>query len=284
MVLYKCDICYKQFRDKYDLSRHKNRKFSCSKTIPVHTEIYQQKCKTVYELNNNSNLDRTDNCEKVKHVCNWCNNSFSQKSSLNRHLKSRCKVKKNNDKEKEDIYIKLLEENKKLVKKVKNLEKNKQIINNNTINNTTNNIKLVSFGDEDLDTIPQDIIKQVLNYGFKSVPIFTKYLHFNKNKPENHNIYISNLKNKLIMVYKKNDWNLTDQDDILGKLIDFKTDFLAEKFDKYKDDLPDSTLRKFDRFLDEQYDDDVINDIKEELKLLLYNNRKLPLNTKKQLE
>ena len=135
-----------------------------------------------------------------------------------------------------------------------------------------------------MDIIPQDIIKQALNYGFKSIPVFTKYLHFNKNNPENHNIYISNLKNKFVMVYKKDDWNLTNQDDILGKLIDFKTDFLAEKFDEYKNDLPSSTLRKFDRFLDEQYEDDVINDIKDELKLILYNNRKLPLKTKQELE
>ena len=79
------------------------------------------------------------------------------------------------------------------------------------------------------------------------------------------------------------DWNLTNQDDILGKLIDFKTDFLAEKFDEYKDDLPKATLRKFDRFLDKQCEDDVINNIKEELKLILYNNRKLPLEKKKEL-
>ena len=83
---------------------------------------------------------------------------------------------------------------------------------------------------------------------------------------------------------KKNNWNLTNQDDILGKLIDFKTDFLAEKFDEYKNDLPSSTLKKFDRFLDQQYEDDVINDIKDELKLILYNNRKLPLKTKQELE
>ena len=37
------------------------------------------------------------------------------------------------------------------------------------------------------------------------------------------------------MVYKGDDWNLTNQDDILGKLIDFKTGFLAEKFDEYKE-------------------------------------------------
>ena len=294
MVEYKCNTCGKIFKHKGTYLRHQNRKFPCSKLNHLESQMNHKKSDTCEQKNENESFlesqEKSLN-KKVIHVCNWCNKEFSTNSNMNRHIKSYCKVKKSNEQEKELIYTQLLqqleeqnEQNKKLINENKQLKNNSKQTINNTINNTTHNIKLVSFGDEDLNIIPEDIIKQALNYGFKSVPVFTKYLHFNKNKPENHNIYINNMKNKFVMVYKKDDWNLTNQDDILGKLIDFKTDFLADKFEEYKNDLPESTLRKFDRFLDEQYEDDVINDIKDELKLILYNNRKLPLKTKQELE
>jgi len=40
------------------------------------------------------------------------------------------------------------------------------------------------------------------------------------------------------------------------------------------DNLDDATVRKFRRFLDQKDDDIVINSIKKDLKLLLYNKRR----------
>ena len=292
MVLYKCDICNKEFKLRGDFKRHQNRKFPCLNLNPSESKRIHEKSTTEEGFREfESKRESKKNKSKTDNQCFYCKKFYSTSSNLHKHINNVCKIKKNHDKEKEDIYLNLLDDMNNLKDKVNDLEKennqlktnSKQTI-NNTINNTTNNIKLVSFGDEDLDIIPKDIIKQALDYGLKSIPVFTKYLHFNKNSPENHNIYINNIRNKFIMVYKKDNWNLTNQDDILGKLIDFKTDFLAGKFEEYKEDLPNSTLRKFDLFLDQQYEDDVINDVKDELKLILYNNRKLPLKTKQELE
>ena len=44
-------------------------------------------------------------------------------------------------------------------------------------------------------------------------------IHFNPKKPENHNVYISNIKNKYAMVYDGNKWNLKNQDETIGDLI-----------------------------------------------------------------
>jgi len=268
MSNYKCDTCEKVFNRKYNFDRHKNRKIPCK----FSTKKGTQKSTKIHQ-----NTPKSTEIYK----CNYCQNEFSRSDSLNRHLKTRCKVKIQSELEKEAIFQDLL-------KKVEQLEhqlesKNLELTINNTINNnSTNNIKLVAFGKEDMSFVVKEVTQKILGFGFQSIPIFTKYLHFNNNKPEYHNIYISNMKNKFVMVYDGDKWNLTN-DDILGKLIDFKTDFLAEKFDEYQDDLPEPTLRKFARFLNEQYEDDVINEIKDELKLILYNNRNLPLETKQQL-
>ena len=43
------------------------------------------------------------------------------------------------------------------------------------------------------------------------------------------------------------------------------------------------TIRKFNRFLDQKDDDAIINSIKKDLKLMMYNKRKIVENTKNQL-
>ena len=52
-----------------------------------------------------------------------------------------------------------------------------------------------------------------------SVPSLIKEVHFNPNVPENHNIYISNIKNKYAMVYDGTRWEIKDQDETIDKLI-----------------------------------------------------------------
>ena len=44
-------------------------------------------------------------------------------------------------------------------------------------------------------------MKTIFHKGFKSVENLTKSLHFDKNRPENHNIYISNIKDNYVMMY-----------------------------------------------------------------------------------
>jgi len=69
----------------------------------------------------------------------------------------------------------------------------------------------------------------------------------------------------------------------LQQLVDDKTEKLSEKFDELLTKLDDSTIRKFQRFLDQKEDDTVISGIKNDLKLLLYNNKKIPERTRELL-
>ena len=76
---------------------------------------------------------------------------------------------------------------------------------NNTINNNlTCNIKIQAYGNEDLHEI---ISEKMIQYLFKkcrmSIQYLTKYVHFNKNKPQFHNIYIP----YMIYVFLNFPWN-----------------------------------------------------------------------------
>ena len=204
-------------------------------------------------------------------------------------------------KEKEDQDIKLekvletMEEMKKEIIQLKN--KSNKIVNstqnaeniqnnnncNNKIQNVHNEIKIIAYGKEDLSHILEKDYKMILNKGFKSVPALMESIHFNKNKPENHNIYISNMRDNHVLIYDGNEWQLKERDDLLQEIVYNKSDILNKKFDELVDQLDEFTIRKFNRFLDKKDDDAIINSIKKDLKLLMYNKRKIVENTKNQL-
>jgi len=164
---------------------------------------------------------------------------------------------------------------------------------NNTNNNTTNtaniqqnnyNIKILAFKKEDISHIKNTKYPKILNKGFKSIEELVKHIHFDKDKPENHNLYITNIRDEYIYVYDGENWVVQYKDDVLQDLIDRKSDILENKHNEIADKLDDDTTRKFNRFLEEKDNPQVVNKIKGELKLLLYNNRKIPEHTRKQIE
>ncbi len=231
-------------------------------------------------------------------TCDYCNRNYTRKSSLVRHLKDRCKIKQEMENEKEQIYKSLVDRMESLkdeVNKVKKENANLKTqltINNNNIttntnsNNITNNtqnfnIKIIAFGKEDLyDIFDEDTIKKYINHGFQSVKHLIHDTHFNKNKPELHNVYISNMKDVYAMTYNGTDWVLMKKDEVIDQLFDDKQCFLIDNYKELKNSLKESTRRKFERFLTET-DDQVINGLKDDIKMLLYNKRKIPLGTKR---
>jgi hypothetical protein len=80
------------------------------------------------------------------------------------------------------------------------------------------------------------------------------------------------------------DWKPGERDDVLQQLIDEKTEILSLKFDKLLAELDEPTVRKFRRFLDQSDENEVVSNIKNDLKLLLYNNKKVAEKAREQLK
>jgi len=313
MVSYNCNRCGKIFSHKVDYTRHINRKFPCKSDEDNKNELSKittnlpHKTTLLTQSSTQNMSEKVIPQQKNKLICNYCQKEFSRADSLNRHISKFCKVKKNQDNEKEDLLQKLLEEmkkqnekmdemkseiiklkseNKKYVQKIGNQTNNntkidKQLNQQNIVNN--NHIKLLAFGKEDMTHLADEVCKKILNKGFKSVPTLVEHVHFNKNKPENHNVYISNIQTNYALVYDGIDWKLKERDGVLQQLVDDKTAVLSDKFDELLVKLDDATIRKFQRFLDQKDDDVIICGIKNDLKLLLYNNKKIPERTRELL-
>jgi molecular chaperone DnaK (HSP70) len=115
-----------------------------------------------------------------------------------------------------------------------------------------------------------------------STPALVEKLHFDKNLPENHNVYISNLRDDYVLMYDGKIWRLKDRDDALQQLYEDKSDILETKFEELIEKLDDQTIRMFNRFLKiKDTDDEKIKIIKKELKKTLYENREIKIKTRK---
>ncbi|MBA42646.1 MAG: hypothetical protein CMF62_01380 [Magnetococcales bacterium] len=285
MVEYNCKQCGFTTNKKSTYISHCNRKTPCIPKIESNL------------IDNTKNIKNTIN-KVSKHKCPYCDKKFSRSDSLKRHINKTCKFKIDMENNNEMIYNKLFQkiedlkndiDSKTFIKENNQhhqINYNAETINNTknidarkTTNNITNNIQnnqninVVSFGKEDMGFITDAVCKYLIDRGFKSIPKLVEFVHFNKNHPEYHNIYIPNFRKPYICIHGSGKWILRNRDETIEKLIDDKKDFLTEKFHNLKEELKPSSIKKFNRFLDQQDDDEVLDNLKQDIKLLLYNNR-----------
>ena len=169
------------------------------------------------------------------------------------------------------MNLQLQQKDKELDTKQKQIDKliNKLEININTTH-IQNNITLLAYKDTDISHLTDNdyssCIKQV-NFCVKKL---IEKIHFNPAKPENMNFYISNLKDKYLMVYDGN-WNIKNKNE-LDYMYDEKEMMLEQWLSEEQHKYPD-LKEKFDRYLHNKEDDDTLNMIKDEIKLMLYNKK-----------
>ena len=298
MPNYKCERCMKEFGQKSNYEKHLNKKFPCKKFAP-NCPKFAPNCPKIAP--NCPKLE--ESIEESKYICNYCKKEFTRKYHLLRHIDKSCKVKKGNDAKMEEIMTALIElkesnkelkendkKNKEEIDKLKEENtKYKKIINNNTQNNikTQNNItfKINAYGTENSSKVTINDYKRILGRGMNSVPVFVKKLHFDENMPENHNVYISNLRDEYVLMFDGKKWRLKDRNDALQQLYEDKSDILETKFEELIERLDEPTIKMFRRFLKiKDNDEEKIRVIKKELKKVLYENREIAMNTRKTKE
>ena len=284
MVVYKCDKCEKVFDKKFNYDSHKSRKKPCKTNTNTTPKTHQ---------NDTANLYASD---KSAYICKYCTHEFKYQRSLHRHLIDRCKVKKQMNDEREQIFQKLLEkmemleksndkiqkENKKLRRKMKKIETkkiNNNISNCNINNGVINNIKLVAYHRLNHELIDKQELFKSIN-GFGTPVETTKTIHFNDKHPELHNIYINNYRDKNVMVFDGAEWELRLRDAIIDEIYDTNKEYVEERLEEFVKKLDQSKINALKRWIDADNNDPngpKINKIKDELKLLLYNKKDMVL-------
>ena len=93
------------------------------------------------------------------------------------------------------------EQMKKKDEQITELIKKAGIQNSNITQNIQQNIKLVAYKETDMSHLTEQDYLYCLNRSNMCIPNLIKKIHFNPKKPENHNVFISNLKSGYIMLY-----------------------------------------------------------------------------------
>lgn len=218
--------------------------------------------------------------------CKYCNKNFAFKQSMYHHIKYVCKENKDEDMKELvrllNSRLGILEKSykddklmntKQLANQDKNIEKLKSKLEISGSFNTTNNIQniqLLAYRDTDTSHLTEKDYRECFNHRNHCVKHMIEKVHFNPSKPENMNIRISNMKDKYIMIYDGVQWNIADRKREIDYLYDEKEMMLEE----WLESNPDKVLRdKFMKYLDNKEDDECVNQIKEEIKMMLYNKQ-----------
>lgn len=290
---YICSKCNKKFDSKYTIARHLKKKLPCDKkgkseyTEKKRTCEYCLKiCSTYNVLYNHLLVCKK---KKIKDVAKVEDNVTEPTDNVSDTILSNINFIEYNklmEKKFEELKNQLdiqMNNNIELRKEIDKLVKNNRIIVNNNNNNyigNINNINIVAYGKESCDHISDMMFKKIIDKGFNSVPFLIEHLHFNKDNPEYHNVYISNMRDNYVLVYDGEKWKLAEKDVIIDDMMDTKNCILSDKFDELIDGLSDKTKTRFKRFLDESDSSLVKEKIKNDIKLLLYNNKQIAENTR----
>ena len=304
---YQCYRCGYTINDKTKMKIHFGRKSHCKpKLNNIILDEYKESillgvkykelknnnksAKKSSEILQKSSLLSANNPQKSSdNKCKYCEKEFASYKNKWRHENKNCKEKKKGEEAKDsmDKLVKLLNEQlKERDKQIK--EQNKQIeelikkagINNSTnniTNNIQNNIKLLAYKDTDLSILREKDIIKCMHHSNMCVPHLIKMIHLNPKKPENHNVYISNLKNGYIMVYNGEKWNTLNRDEVIQDMINDKECLIQDKVEDWIENGINYPIimKKFERYVEKKEKNVVLNKIKEEIRLMLFNNRNL---------
>jgi len=169
-------------------------------------------------------------------VCSYCDKLFTRKSSLQRHINSRCSAAKINKDQNIIEQNKILKENNdKLTLQVEQLINKMALLEPKTINNISNktknktnninkgivnNIVINNYGSENIDYITFNKFVKLLETPLSAISKLIELKHFNEKHPENHNIKITNIHDKFAKIYKDKKWLVSNKKDIIQDLVE----------------------------------------------------------------
>lgn len=228
--------------------------------------------------------------------CDNCNKIYANRHSLWKHVK-KCKVKKQNEnnlleikKENSEMKIKIDEMMNLLQKALKihpkTLNKiNTQLNNNNTNNGIINNINIVQLGNEDLNNVLTDNQKlKILNRQAMSLNDLVELVHISDKFKQFKNVYITNLQSSFGYKFdeKNNKFIAVNKNELLNDILESRMYDIESFYEDMQYKMDPTRADQIKLFIDRMTnEEDILKNLKkEEIKLILYNNREKIINNK----
>ena len=262
--MFKCYNCNKTLSSRQRLQYHIKNNVCSILNSDFYCSICDKYYKTKFTLLNHLNLKHSKKTkqkevkekiikkkkEKKINKCQYCNKEFKRSDSLYRHIEKYCSYKNKNT---------------------------TTIINNITTNNIQNNIIINNFGNENLKLIKEDNILECINKCYSCIPELFKLIHIDT--PENRNLYLSNMKDSFLYLYKNNKWELNDLDKILKYIKDDKKELMEEYFKKNIDKFQTYKKKNIGKMINDYNNGKLHKQYDKKLKMLLVSNKELLKDT-----
>jgi len=264
---YTCEHCNFNTKKKYNYDKHLlSNKHKLVESKSVVSQKLVEPCPEI------SNLFK----------CKYCDQGYKHKSSLSKHIKYSCTKNKTEDltelvrllnlqleQQKNEFETKLQSQTKQIEKLMEKLEINTYNTNSNNTINVTNNINLLNYDKTDTSHLTDKDYEKCIKHVYDCVVKMIEKVHFNPEKPENMNLYISNIKSNHIMMYKDNKWLLVNNAEVESIYAD-KDNLIHEWIEENK--IKDTELLgQFNKCTN--MDESSLKRVYDKVKLLLFNQR-----------
>jgi hypothetical protein len=259
------------------------------KNTHKYNKCEQVKCDKDFNKQNISN-------ENNKYKCNYCSKTYKHFQSRWTH-QQKCKINNNtndNKNNKDEIEI-LKNENLEMRKEMENLKEllqnslkihpktlnkiNNQLNNNGGIvNNGTMNVQIVQLGHENLSEVLSDNQKiNILNRQAMSINDLVEMIHTSNKYSQFKNVYITNILSNIGHKYdeKSKKFIAVNKNDLLNEILESRMFDIETFYNEIHPKMETKKANQIKKFIDRMTNDkDKIKGIKkEEIKLILYNNK-----------
>lgn len=286
MPSYECMCCDFATHIKTHYLTHLNTKKHKCNLQKKNNRLTQAQCKKKTD----ERIDLIQPKSNATYKCKYCHKEYRYSQGLSKHVKYTCN--KSNDEDLKELARLLNETKEEMTEIIKNKDRQldkmqkqidkltnklqiKNVVNGDIINNNTiYNIQLLNYSSTDYSHLTEFDYIDCINDCNHCVMTLIERVHFNKNKPENMNIYISSIKGNYVMIFKDNEWQIQDKKEQIDDLYDYNEVLLENWYDEYKEKYPD-VIQSFQRYLKNRDESEFINDVKHEILKMLYNNRKM---------
>jgi hypothetical protein len=174
-----------------------------------------------------------------------------------------------------------------------NTNSNNTNISNNNNNNTNNNINIITLGNESLSDILSNSEQiKILNQKYNCLEYIIKYIHFNNKFPQFQNILIDDIKSNKGYIYDENvdDFRIMKKGELIDNIIENRLNDIEEFCQINSKSLRQNTRNIITKFVTGVVDEyekpksNYLKELKEDIDILMYNERKLIKDNHKTLK
>lgn len=248
-TLFICERCGYSTKIKCNLGNHLKRKIICDPTRSNLTiEELLQKFDGTFAKNQKKLVEiekgkQNENECIGRHTCELCFKVFTSRQGKYQHKKhckgsdaSRMVVEEVEDKKETDSFLKLHEQMNHIMSELYELKNQKvtHTTNNININITQTNVFIMNSYKDIACCIQDEMMRKLLSKTyfqqlFDSLKEIVRLVYYNDKHPENHALYIPNVRNRYAKVWNGQNWMFQSRDEVLTQVRN-KTVEMMNKF------------------------------------------------------